>query len=369
MSSINSQKINPHSTGTESTIKRKKNLPWNFGCWLTQEDEYSDIIISSRIRLARNLRGYPFPNCATNSELVQIIDKVKKACSECKSLQDAEIVEMSKLSRWDKRFWVERRLASPQFIESKHSTMLIVGHLENLSIMVNEEDHLRIQSIQAGLGIEDAWRLISHTDDELGESLEFSYSNQFGYLTACPTNTGTGMRVSIFIHLPALSMQEQINSIIKDLPTSEITVRGFYGEGTDPLGGIFQVSNQLTLGRTEEAVIERLKMIAKKLVDLERKARTNLLKKDRTRLEDTVFRAVGLLQNARIMSSIESMRLLSNVRLGLDLGLIKNIRRTTLNQLLVMVQPAHLQKFNKKILPSRQRDEIRADFIRKYLKV
>lgn len=349
-------------------VNRMNNSAWKFGRWLTQEDEYSDIIISSRIRLARNLRGYPFPNRATRDQLAEVLKKVKKACSECENLQETFIIKMEKLSKWDKRFWVERRLASPQFIENKRPSMLVVDHLESLSIMVNEEDHLRIQRMEAGLGIREAWRLIGSLDDELEEHLEYSYSNQFGYLTACPTNTGTGMRVSIFIHLPALSIKEQINSIIQELPTSEITVRGFYGEGTEPLGSIFQVSNQLTLGRTEEGVVDRLEMIAKKMVDLERKARTALLREDRIKLEDIVFRAVGVLNNARIMSSIESMKLLSNVRLGMDLGLIKNISHTSLNQLLVMVQPAHLQKFNKRVLNSRQRDEIRAEFIKQFYK-
>ncbi|MFQ6113253.1 MAG: protein arginine kinase [bacterium] len=369
MNSIGSQEIKGESGTAASACKTIDDLLWNFGSWLTHEDKYSDVIISSRIRLARNIEGYCFPNRASKESLIQILKNVKDACLACKSLKKAIYIEIDKLSEWERKFFVERRLASPQFIEKPRSSLLVVGHLESLSIMVNEEDHLRIQSIETGLRIKDAWKIISRVDDELGEKLPYSYSNQFGYLTACPTNTGTGMRVSIFVHLPALSMEDQINSVIQQLPTSEIAVRGFYGEGTDPVGGIFQISNQLTLGRTEEGMIERLVMIAKKLVDIERKTRDDLLKKDKTKLEDKIYRALGILEHARIVSSLEAMNLLSTVRLGGELGLLKKISRIAINQLLVLVQPAHLQRIYHKNLSPRERDITRAEFIRQNLQV
>ncbi|MFQ5864216.1 MAG: protein arginine kinase [bacterium] len=369
MNSVESQKAKGKSGAAERSSKIIDDLLWNFGCWLTHEDKYSDIIISSRIRLARNIEGYNFPDRARKDNLAQILKNVKDACLACTSLQKATYIEIDRLSEWEKKFFVERRLASPQFIEKPRPSLLVIGHLESLSIMVNEEDHLRIQSMEAGLGMKDAWEIIRRVDDELGEKLRYSFSNQFGYLTACPTNTGTGMRVSIFVHLPALSLKDKINAVIKQLPTSEIAVRGFYGEGTDPVGSIFQISNQLTLGRTEEGMIERLEIIAKKLVDLERIAREDLLKEDKIRLEDMIYRALGTLKNARIMSSLEAMNLLSTVRFGRELGLLDNISRIAINQLLVLVQPAHLQKIYSKKLNPRERDITRAEFIRQHLQV
>ena len=246
---------------------------------------------------------------------------------------------------------------------------LLEATQESLSIMVNEEDHLRVQCIEGGLKINQAWEKIRSVDDELEENLNFSYSRKFGYLTACPTNLGTGLRVSIFVHLPALSMQDKINSVMERLPTSEIAVRGFYGEGTESIGNIFQISNQLTLGRTEESVVKRITATAKKLIEIERKARYELLEKDSIKLEDSVFRALGILKNARIISSLESMDLLSTLRLGRELEFIKDFSRLAINQLMVLVQPAHLQKIYNEDLSAQERDIVRAEFIRENLQI
>ncbi len=369
MKSYEPQKINDLPVNQKSSLNDVDDLLWNFGRWLTNEDEYSDIIISSRIRLARNLNGYPFPNKASKADLVNILDKTLEACNKCKSLNQALYFNIDKLSDWDCNYFVERRLASPQFIEKKRPALLVVGPQECLSIMVNEEDHLRIQTIEAGLGIKNAWRIISTADDELEEKLQYSYSNKFGYLTACPTNIGTGLRVSFFAHLPALSIKNQINAVINQLPTSEIAVRGFYGEGTETVGNIFQISNQHTLGRTETNIIKRMTQIAKKIVDIEREARNNLFEEDRVKLEDVIFRAQGILKNARIISSLESMKLLSSVRLGCELGLVNNINRLAINQLMVLIQPAHLQKIYNKKLDAQERDISRADFIKQNLQI
>ncbi|MFQ5707492.1 MAG: protein arginine kinase [bacterium] len=340
-----------------------------YGSWLAQEGAHSDIIFSSRIRLARNLNGFLFPNRASTKEFKGVVERVKEACSNCKTLGDAKVIELEHLTEWDKKFLVERRLASPRLIESNHPTLLVVRYAGNLSIMVNEEDHLRIQCLAPGMDMRGAWRLISAVDDELEEKLEFCYSNQFGYLTSCPTNTGTGMRVSVFVHLPALSLKVEINSFLDKLPDWEIAVRGFYGEGTEPVGDIFQISNQLTLGNMETQVLDRMETIAKRLVELEQQARAKLLQEDRIKLEDEVFRAVGVLKYARMISSLESMKLLSRVRLGLGLGLIDKISSKSLNKLMVLVQPAHLQKIANKKLNSVERDEFRAKFIREFLQI
>lgn len=368
MSAIKPQDLKGlHSDSDSSSIIDESLL--NFGRWLTDEDEYSDTIISSRIRLARNIQGFAFPNKATSRELTDVVENVRHACLKSLALKKAKLVNIVKLSEWDRKYFVERRLASPQFVENKIPSLLVVGPQENLSIMVNEEDHLRLQCVEPGLDIKPAWRKISHVEDELEENLNFSYSSRFGYLTACPTNLGTGMRVSIVIHLPCLSLQEKIDAVIRDLPTSEIAVRGFYGEGTESIGNIFQISNQLTLGRTEHSVIERMLDIAKKITNLEREARTNLVKKDIIKIEDSIFRALGTLQHARIISSLEAMSLLSMVRLGIELNLIQQMNRLAVSQLMVLVQPAHLQKIYKKTLNSRERDVLRAEFIRQNFKL
>jgi len=276
---------------------------------------------------------------------------------------------LEELSTWDCKYFVERRIASPQFIENSYPALLVVGQNEALSIMVNEEDHLRIQCIEVGLGIGEAWKKISRVDDELEEFLNFSYSRKFGYLTACPTNLGTGMRVSIFVHLPALSMREEVETALEQFSTSEIAVRGFYGEGSEPIGNIFQVSNQVTLGRAENKVVDSLTKIANELVETERKARTKQFNDDRIQVEDAVFRALAILRNARVMSSLEAMDLLSMVRLGIELGLVKNMNRLAVNQLMVLVQPAHLQKIYDTDLSPQERDIVRAEFIRENFEV
>lgn len=339
----------------------------DFGYWLTREDPYSDVIISSRIRLARNLEGIPFPNRANPGMLQEVIQKVKSACGKTKLMARARFIEIAKLSETECRYLVERRLASPQFVASKKPAVLAVAPDESISIMVNEEDHLRIQALEAGLGIQEAWRIISTVDDQLGEVLSYAFSSQFGYLTACPTNIGTGLRVSIFIHLPALALTDQIKKVLNGLPTSEIAVRGFYGEGSEPVGNIFQISNQMTLGLTEKRVIMRMIDVSEKIVEMERSAREKLASNNRIKLEDSVYRALAILKNARIVSSLEAMNLISSLRLGVETGILEQTNRLALNQLMMLVQPAHLQKVFKKELQEQERDVFRARFIREYL--
>lgn len=367
MTRIVQQNLRKASTQTKKSSDTVNDFLWNFGSWLNEEDEYSDIIISSRIRLARNVKGYPFPHKASPADLTKIIKKVKDACTKCKTLHKANYFEVEGLSNWDCKYFVERRLASPQFVENEIPALLVVGRGESISIMVNEEDHMRIQCIEAGLKIEAAWRKVSSLDDELEENLNYSFSNKYGYLTACPTNLGTGMRVSIFVHLPGLCMREEIENVLKNLPSSEIAVRGFYGEGSESVGCIFQISNQLTLGRAENNMLERMNSVAKELVALEREARTKEFTDNRTKVEDTVLRAFGVLKNARIITSLEAMNLLATLRLGIEVGLVKNISRLAINQLMVLVQPAHLQKIYNKKLSADERDVVRAEFIRENL--
>lgn len=355
------------SAVTQAAEKRLAELHRSFGRWLSREDAYSDVVISSRVRLARNLQGVPFPRRATREEMSSVVEKVRGACLKSSGLRAATFMAVDELSDVDRKLLVERRLVSPQFIEESWPRLLVVDDTESISIMVNEEDHLRIQCLEGSLSIDEAWKRSSRVDDELSDALDFGYSDQFGYLTACPTNTGTGLRVSLFVHAPALSMKQQMKTFIDDLP--EMTVRGFYGEGTEAVGSIFQVSNQLTLGKTEESLIETMNEVAGTLVEAERQARKELLEEDRVRLEDLVFRAYGILKYARVLTSLESMNLLATLRFGLELGILDDLDRLTLNRLMVLVQQGHLQKLRRERLNAQTRDEVRAEFVRDCLQL
>ena len=335
--------------------------------WAMGHEAQEGILLSTRIRLARNLYGIPFPSTASDEQLDEVIRIVSDACRATPILQDVTYLYLKELDDVSRKVLVERRVISPMFSEADHAGMVVMDANETVSIMVNEEDHLRIQSIQPGLGLREAWRVISRIDDELSEHLSYAFSEQFGYLTSCPTNTGTGMRASILIHLPALSILDEVEKIIKELAPTEIAVRGFYGEGTEVIGNIFQISNQLTLGRTEIAIVDRLEVVANKFIELEQNAREKLLREQPDELEDRVFRALGILQNARIMSSLEFMNHLSMIRLGADMGLIQGLDAATLGELMIFTQPAHMQKMYKNMEDSRSRDRARAEIIRKKL--
>src|SRR5574341_472374 len=271
---------------SKATSQNLNSLVKRLPHWLEGNAPHADIVISTRVRLARNLAEHSFPNAANREEFEEVMQEVYRVIAPSQLLGQPMFLDMQKLSKLDRKFLVERRLISPPYAESSKPAMLVIGQAEYLSVMVNEEDHLRIQSIQPGLNVEEAWRLIAQLDDELGEELDFAFTDQFGYLTACPTNTGTGMRVSLFVHLPGLVLLEEIEPVIKKLAPTEITVRGFYGEGTEIVGNIFQISNQLTLGRTEDSIVKRLEEVAHKLLALEEGARERLLEEQKIRAED-----------------------------------------------------------------------------------
>lgn len=332
--------------------------------WAAETDEHGDIIQSTRIRLARNLFSFPFPSAAGETDLFAVVEKVQEACGRVKLLEGAAFFPIEHLDSVSAKVLVERRLISPAFAEATHPCMAVVDGTETLSIMVNEEDHLRLQSLQPGQALREAWRNISRLDDELSEQLDYAFSYEFGYLTACPTNTGTGMRASILVHLPALSLANRVEKLIRDLAPSEIAVRGFYGEGTEVIGHIFQISNQLTLGRSETAIVNRLEIVANKFMEMEREARENLLHEKSRVLEDKIHRAYALLKAARLMSSLEFMNHLSMVRLGVDLGLLDGVRARALNELMIFTQPAHMQKRHENLANPEHRDALRAQIIR-----
>jgi len=331
--------------------------------WLQTEGTHSSIIISTRIRLARNLAAHLFPGHAGEADLAAVTESVCQSVFNAQAMTNALCIDLSKISALDRRMLMERRLISP-------AGMLVMEPDEHLSIMINEEDHLRVQSIQPGLQITEAWEKISKLDDELGEVLQFAFSDRYGYLTACPTNTGTGMRVSIFVHLPALTLLNEIEETIRKFASSGIAIRGFYGEGSEVIGNIFQISNQLTLGRTETALRGIIEEVALKLLDLETKARERMLSRPRRYgLSDQVWRACGLLYFARVLGSVEFLNKLSMLRLGLDLGILKkNWSPAFLNEIMLFMQPGHLQKMHRGLRKSSLRDILRARLVREMLR-
>jgi len=342
------------------------NLPES-PAWLDGRGRHADVVISSRIRLARNLKQFGFPNRATSQKLAQVVESIKNCLDRTPELAGAMFVDVSALDELDRQFLMERRLISPQFIKLERPCGLIIGPNEVISIMINEEDHLRIQALQSGLELDRTWQLLRRIDDAFARTLEFAYSDQFGYLTACPTNTGTGMRVSVFIHLSGLALSGRMEKIVSEMAPSEVAIRGFYGEGTDILGNIFQISNQLTLGRTEQAIVRRIENMAEQLIQFEQQASSELLKQNPVLVEDRVYRAIGTLKYARMLNSVEAVNLLSMLRLGSALGLISSIDYRLLNELLVLIQPAHLQKTNGSVMNSQERDIMRIKLIRKRL--
>jgi len=336
----------------------------NTGEWIRCTGPVCDIVMSSRVRLARNLANYPFSHWASKKEQEAVLEASKKSISSVKKLKDSLFVEIGKLDPIDKQFLVERHLMSKEHMIDAENKGLSVDRDEVISIMINEEDHLRMQVMKSGFNLKEAWQIINDIDTELGNSLDFAYSMDFGYLTACPTNTGTGMRASVMLHLPSLVMTKQIGKVLQAISKLSLTARGLYGEGTEASGNFYQISNQVSLGHKEEDIIDNIERIIKQIVDHEQSARETLFSQNKEALEDRIWRAYGTLKSAHIITSTETTDLLSLARLGVDLGVIKQADRTLINELFVITQPAHLQKLEKKKLTPNQRDVKRAEIVR-----
>jgi len=334
--------------------------------WLHGESE-TETVISNRIRLARNLKSHFFVHRNSREGHIKVLEKIKEAVKENKYFKNGLFLDMAKVKDLDKKFLMERHLISPNFAEAGIRRGLFISDKEMLSLMINEEDHIRLQALEPGFDLLNTWRVISRVDDELNNNLDYAVSKRFGYLTACPTNTGTGLRASILIHLPALVLTREIDKVIRGITQVGLTVRGLYGEGTDVSGNLFQISNQTTLGQSEEEIIESIEKIVRQIIEYEKEARETLLKDARIQIEDKIWRAYGLLKNARLLSSHEFMNLSSAVRLGIDLGLIKDVTSRLLNELLILTRPAHIQKQEKRDMDTSERDMIRANFVRKKL--
>ncbi|MHB9146644.1 MAG: protein arginine kinase [Symbiobacteriia bacterium] len=338
--------------------------------WMDGTGPENDVVLSSRIRLARNLEGVPFPHLLEPAQAETLLRDAQKATTEFNRygfLGKVGFYRLADVAPVERQMLVEKHLISPAQAEDVQYKAVVLSEDESVSIMVNEEDHLRIQCLFPGLQLQETWSLANRVDDAFEQSLSFAFSEVRGYLTACPTNVGTGMRASVMMHLPALSLTNQAGRVLNSVGQLGVAVRGLYGEGTEALGNIFQVSNQITIGRSEVEIIDHLSAVVTKIIDQERQARGALQRDAREQVEDKVSRAFGLLTSARIMTSDEAMRLLSDVRLGINLGMIKEVPLRTMNELLVMTRPAYLQRLAGRDLSPFERDLQRAALIRSKL--
>ena len=335
--------------------------------WLRGTGPNSDIVISSRIRLARNLEKLPFSHWASKKQEKDVMRVCEDAVLGTKSLKNALLIHLSETSDVDKQFLLERNLISREHILKPEFKSVAIGDREVLSSMINEEDHFRVQVMQSGLNLQEAWRIADRFDTELSAHVKFAFHPEWGFLTACPTNTGTGLRSSVMLHLPALVITKQINRVVQAITKLGMTARGLYGEGTEAEGNFFQISNQITLGHSEGETIDHIERVIRQIIGHEENARRNLTKQNREVIEDRIYRANGILRNAHVITSKETIQLLSMVRLGFDLGLIANIDRRTVNELFILIQPGHIQKMEGKVLTHTQRDVLRADLIRRRL--
>jgi protein arginine kinase len=340
----------------------------NPGEWLSSAGDHHPIVISSRVRLARNLAKLPFPGWAKKSERIRILEEIKPEVEVLPEMSNSFSQQLNELSATEKQVLVERHLISREHAAKGMGSAVVINPTQTLSIMVNEEDHLRMQAITCGFDLPQTFQLIDGIDTMLESQLDFAYDEELGYLTACPTNVGTGMRASAMVHLPGLVLSEQINQVVNSVNKIGLAVRGLYGEGTEAMGNLFQVSNQTTLGEKEDQIIERLNKVIETLIQRENQARTNLLETRRTMLMDQVGRAYGVLNYSYSISSKEALNLLSILRLGIDLDFFPEQGRAIINRLLLDTQPAHLQHASQQKLAAEERDHLRAETVRQQLK-
>lgn len=342
-------------------------LPVNF---LDDSPDGSPVVISSRIRLARNLREFNFPPAMSEVDAQTAAKVLMQALAQSKIAGPrARKFIIEELDELDREILFERHLVSRELLTNGNHPAVYVSGDESLSVMVNEEDHLRMQMILPGLQLQRAWQEISALDDQLSCELDFAYDGQLGYLTSCPSNLGTGLRVSVMLHLPALTMENNIKPLERALAKLGLTVRGMFGEGSENLGNFYQISNQSTLGESEMDIIERLSRVIDEVVSHEESARNRLLEQDRNRLLDFVGRSFGLLRHSYILSSKEAFNSLSGVRLGVDMHMFNTLDRKIVNDLFLAISPAHLQKRSGRILSGQERDAFRAETVRAQLKL
>jgi protein arginine kinase len=338
------------------------------GEWLRGTGPESDIVISSRVRLARNLAAFPFTNRASAHQKAEIETMLRERIAKLELDPRLVYINLPTLTALDRQFLVERQLISRELATTEGPRGVALGPQETVSLMVNEEDHLRLQVMRSGFALDEAWRDIDKVDDLLEQRITYAFSEEFGYLTACPTNVGTGMRASVMLHLPALVLTKQIEKVFRALQKINLAVRGLYGEGSRASGDFYQISNQVTLGKAETTILAEIREVIPQIITYERTARNTLVRESRQALQDRVSRAKGTLCSATMMTSEETMDLLSSVRLGINLNLLEDITIPTVNELFIHTQPAHLQKLMGTPLDGEERNSARARYLQSRLR-
>ena len=353
-------------------MKDLGSLP-DFGLgWLEARGPHSDVVLSTRIRLARNLQAHAFTSRIREAERQEIYEQVREAALRAEALHGGMALEVGELTPLSRRVLLERHLISRELVGDgdvtpARGTGLIMSPHEDVGLMVNEEDHLRLQCLMSGLRLQEAYQAVDGVDEELGAALPMAYHPEFGYLTSCPTNVGTGLRASILIHLPGLVLTKEIGKVLQGLGQVGLTFRGLYGEGSEVVGNFFQISNQTTLGKSEEDLLDHLQKIVGQVIQYELQARSVLMRDARTVMEDKIWRAYGLLRYARSLSFEEVMNLLSGVRLGVSMNLLGGLRVYTLNKIMIFSQGAHLEQAAGRALSDAESDLHRAAYVRRIL--
>jgi protein arginine kinase len=341
-------------------------LAEDVGEWLRGTGPESDIVMSSRVRLARNVAHYPFVSRMSDQDRGDVERFLRERITASPAGSQLEYIDVGRLEEVDRQFLVERQLISREHAEAQGARAVAIDGREQVSLMINEEDHLRIQCMHSGLDLRGAWEQIKAVDDQIGRVVPYAFHPRWGYLTACPTNVGTGIRVSVMLHLPALVITRQIDKVFRSLHKISLAVRGLYGEGSQAMGDFYQISNQTTLGKTEEELIEQVGDVVPVLIDSERRAREFLVRETQQNVHDQVSRAYGILRTAQTITAEETMQLLSRVRMGVLLGLIGDVKIADINSLLVRTQPAHLQKIRGVELDTKDRNIERARYLRRH---
>lgn len=334
--------------------------------WLTAGGDNCDVVLSSRVRLARNIKGYRYSSRTVRDEEQQIRDEVLALLEREGLMDEMTRIDIEGLRAYECNYMIEEHLISKDLLGSKHAACVVVAPQSRVSMMINEEDHLRIQSIASGFDLHQCWDETEKLESLIGRNLEYDFHPKFGFLTSCPTNTGTGLRASVLIHLPGLVLTKEIQKVLRGITQIGLTFRGLYGEGSEVLGNFFQISNQVTIGKSEDELIEHLSRITIQIIQHEQNARSVLFKDAGHYIQDKVWRAYGILERARTISGDEVMNLLSAVRLGVSMKLIKGLSVSTINRILIYSQDAHLDVVAGKRLNPMERDIERANVIRSY---
>lgn len=330
----------------------------------------SNIVLTSRIRLARNLANTPYPHMLKEDQIEKVIDEVSASIIDSNSSisKEFEVIRLKNISELDRTSMFEEHLISQDLVKNAYRSGVIINNTKDVSVMINEEDHIRLQVIYPGLKIREAYEHANRLDDLMEERLTYAYDKKLGYLTSCPTNVGTGIRASVMLHLPALTITKNISNIVNTVTQVGMTIRGLYGEGSNVMGNIYQVSNQVTLGLSEEEIINNLDAVTKKIIDQEERTRKLLLERQHDEIEDDIYRAIGILKYARTISTSEALNLLSRVRMGIEMGIIKEMSIDKIDRLINNIQPATLELIIGKEVSQNIRDKERAGLVRDILK-